>query len=107
MFHQVGAFPDFDLYRGLEATPVTAYMPQTCDVSSMGFHYIRDFLPSTDLFLDNGAHNISSSNYCYRCVEDCINEDVQCHYVSRTLEGFAYTTNGLLRPDLLEVTPTS
>jgi hypothetical protein len=91
-----------DIANGLEAIPVTVNMPQHGNVTLLPFNYICNSIVSGKASLGTNVADIGEEDCYYDCEKDCMTADRGCNCARRTGGKFAYTSQGLLRADLIE-----
>lgn len=99
---QVRSCDTFDIANGLEAIPVTVNKPQHGNVTLLPFNYICHSIVSGMASLATNVSNIREEDCCYDCERDCMTADMGCNCARRNGGKFAYTSQGLLRADLIE-----
>jgi hypothetical protein len=87
-----------DIANGLEAIPVTVNMPQHGNVTLLPFNYICNSIVSGKASLGTNVSDIGEEDCCY----DYMTTDRGCNCARRTGGKFAYTSQGLLRAELIE-----
>jgi hypothetical protein len=99
---QVRPCDTIDIANGLEAIPVTVNMPQHGNVTLLPFNYICNSIVSGKASLGTNVSDIGEEDCCYDCERDYMTTDRGCNCARRTGGKFAYTSQGLLRAELIE-----
>ncbi|CAM6103218.1 unnamed protein product [Calypogeia fissa] len=91
-----------DISRGTERIPIPFVNEFTSETIDHKFSYIPSNVVYQSGYVDISLARIGDEDCCVDCVGDCLNAPHSCACTRETGGVFAYTQDGLLRPELIE-----